>query len=142
MEDIKKNILNVITTCETAQFCTFTLNAYPETRMLANVINKNKNDINDLTLFFMTNINSNKISQIKNNNNVCIYYFNPETRHSMTLFGIAEIIVSQEEKSKFWNDSWKNFGYSGKDDKNYCIIKFTPKQYKFYISDKEKSGNL
>ena len=115
MEDIKKNILNVITTCETAQFCTFTLNAYPETRMLANMINKDKNNINDFTLFFITNINSHKVSQIKNNNNVCIYYFNPETRHSMTLFGIAEIIVSQEEKSKFWNDSWKNFGYSGKD---------------------------
>lgn len=142
MEEIRKNILNVVTTCETAQFCTFALNTYPETRTLANMMNKDKNNIMDLTLFFMTNINSNKIAQIKQNNKVSTYYFNPETHHTMTLFGLAEIIVSQEEKSKFWNDSWKNFGYTGKDDKNYCIIKFMPKIYKFYIGKEQKSGEL
>ena len=142
MEEIRKNILNVVTTCETAQLCTFALSKYPETRTVANMINRNKNNIMDLTLFFMTDINSNKIAQIKQNNNICIYYFNPETHHAMTLFGIAEIIDSQEEKSKFWNDSWKNFGYTGKDDKNYCVIKFIPKIYKFYIGKEQKSGEL
>lgn len=145
MEEIKNNIVDVITTCDTAQFCTFASDKlYPETRIVANMINKNNKNINieNLILHFMTNKNSNKIQQIKNNNNVCIYYFNQETRKAMTLFGSIEIIESMNEKSKFWNDSWKNFGYIGKYDENYCVIKFTPKFYKFFIKKEEKYGKL
>lgn len=143
MEDIRNNIFNVITTCDTAQFCTFSTNQiYPETRTVANAINKNKSNTLDLTLYFMTNINSNKIDQIRDNNNVCIYYFNPKTRKSINLFGYTEIIDSPEEKSKFWNDTWKDFGYNGKDDKEYCIIKFVPKHYKFFIGRDEKNGSI
>lgn len=145
MEEIKNDIVDVITTCDTAQFCTFASNKlYPETRTVANMINKNNKNINteNLILHFMTNKNSNKIQQIKNNNNVCIYYFNQETRKSMTLFGSIEIIESMNEKSKFWNDSWKNFGYIGKYDENYCVIKFIPKFYKFFIEKEEKYGKL
>lgn len=142
-EEIRKNILEVITSCDTVQFCTFGLTIYPETRTIANMLNKNKKDIEDLTLYFFTNKHSHKAEQIKNNKNICLYYFNQETRRAMTLFGDVEIITNQSEKEKFWMDEWINFGYTGKSDENYCVIKFAPKIYKYYIGKaNEITGNL
>ncbi len=142
VESTKENILNVITSCDTVQFCTIGLNEYPETRTIANMINKNKKDINDLTLYFLTNKYSHKIEQVLKNNNVCLYYFNQHTRRAMTLFGEVDIIFDKEEKSKFWMDDWLTFGYNGKDDESYCIIKFLPKTYKYYIGKNEMNGNI
>mgnify|MGYP004685615651 CR=1 FL=1 len=143
LEEVRKNILEVVVSCDTVQFCTFGLSIYPETMTIANFLNKNKNDTKDLTLHFLTNKHSHKIEQVKNNKNICLYYFNQETRHAMTLFGDVEVILDQTEKQKFWMDDWKSFGYSGKDDKTCCIIQFTPKIYKYYINkSNEQTGEI
>ncbi len=142
-EEARKNILGVVTSCDTVQFCTFGLSKYPETRTIANMLNKNKKDIEDLTLYFLTNKYSHKAEQIKNNKNTCLYYFNPETRRAMTLFGDVEVISNQKEKEKFWMDEWKNFGYTGKEDETYCVIKFTPRIYKYYMGKTdERTGEI
>lgn len=141
-ENVRKNILDVISGCDVAQFCTFGLVNYPETRTIANMLNKNKDNIEDLTLYFFTNKYSHKIEQIKNNNNVCLYYYNLKTRHSMTLFGNVKIIFDQNEKEKFWTDELFKFDYTGKSDESYCVIKFIPKIYKYYIGKEEKTGKI
>lgn len=139
LNEIKNNVVGVVGSCDTVQFCTFQEDgSYPETRTIANAINKGKTDINDMTLYFMTNKNSHKAQQIKSDSNVCLYYFNPETRRSVSLFGTAELILEQNEKVDFWRDEWVGFGYCGKDDQNYCIIKFTPKIYKYFINKTEE----
>jgi len=142
-EEVKQNISNIIANCDTVQFCSFGLSKYPETRIVANMLNRDKKKLQDLTLYFFTNRNSHKIAQIKNNNNVCLYYFDPITRHAITLFGYTEIILDQTKKEKFWMDDWVNFGYKGKEDTDYCVIKFTPQEYKYYVSaTDERTGTI
>ena len=141
LDEVRNNILNVITSCDTLQFATFGGANYPETRTIANMLNRKIENLDNL--FFVTTTTSHKANQIRKNNNVCLYYFNPITRHTMTLFGIAEIIEDTNEKSKFWMDDFKNYGYKDEKDKNYCIIKFIPKKYKYYMSAMdERNGNL
>ena len=138
--NFKNNVLDVVNSCDTVQFCTLGLDKYPETRTLANIFNKDKKDLNEL--YFMTNIHSNKIKQILKNNNVSLYYLNLNTRKSITLFGNTEIIFDNNEKSKFWVNDMLKFGYTGKNDENYCIIKFKPISYKYYINSKEINKNI
>lgn len=140
-EDIKNNIISVIKNCEIVQFCTFKENDYPETRIIINMLNLDIKNIEQL--HFITNKNSHKIKQISKNKNVCLYYFNPENRHAITLFGEAVQVENEKEKQSFWNDAFKKFGYASKDDENFCVIRFEPKLYKLYTERlEEHTGNI
>ncbi|MDD2839688.1 MAG: pyridoxamine 5'-phosphate oxidase family protein [Rickettsiales bacterium] len=132
MPKLKENIINIINSCDEVQFCTHGLNDYPETRFIANYLNK---DIKEFPLHFITHHSSHKIEQITANQNVCLYYFNSKTRMAVTLFGAAKELKDHDTKDKFWKDEWKNYGFTGKDDKDYVVIEFIPKIYKFYTKD-------
>ncbi|HSQ97576.1 MAG TPA: pyridoxamine 5'-phosphate oxidase family protein [Rickettsiales bacterium] len=131
MLEIKQNTIKIINSCDEVQFCTYGLNNYPETRFIANYLNKN---VTDFPLHFITHHNSHKIQQITSNPRSCLYYFNPKTRMAITLFGTAKEFSDQNTKDKFWNDNWKQYGFKDKNDNEYTIIEFTPKIYKFYTN--------
>jgi len=140
MSDIKENIIKIINSCDEVQFCTHGLNNYPETRFIANYLNK---DIKDFPLHFITHHSSHKIEQITANSYSCLYYFNFKTRMAVTLFGISKEFKDIDTKNKFWNDDWKRYGFKDKNDEDYTIIEFTPKMYKFYINgSNEQKGTF
>lgn len=142
-ESIRQNLLDIIKSCDTVQFCTMTLDSYPETRTIINMANKEKKDIKNMNLYFFTRISSNKSKQVQNNKNTSLYYFNPNTRRAITLFGESKILTDKKTKSSFWSDELKKFGYSSIDDESYCIIEFTPKAYKFFLNGTdEQRGNV
>ena len=78
----------------------------------------------DLTVWFGTNANSRKVTQIKNDNKVTLYYIDKEATEYVMVHGIAEIIDDSELKEKYWKDTWKNFypDYP----KGYLLIKVSP----------------
>lgn len=140
MQEIKNNILEIIRSCDTLLFSTFTLNNYPETRYMANIFNK---EIKDFPIYLVSRHSSNKVKQLNKNLNTCIYYFNQTTRKAITLFGQSEELYNQEIKTKFWLDYLKNYGFKDDKDEDYTIIKFSPKKYKYFLSTfEEKSGNF
>lgn len=140
MQEIKNNILEIIRSCDTLLFSTFALNNYPETRYMANIFNR---EIKDFPIYLVSRHSSNKVKQLNNNSNTCIYYFNQTTRKAITLFGQSEELYNQEIKTKFWLDYLKNYGFKDDKDEDYTIIKFSPKKYKYFLSTfEEKSGNF
>lgn len=139
MSEIKENIIKIINSCNEVQFCTNGLNDYPETRYVANFLNK---DIENFPLHFITHHSSHKIEQITANSYTCLYYFNPETRMAITLFGFAKELADYDTKEKFWKDQWKNYGFKDKNDKDYVIIEFIPKIYKFYTKNSEEHTGI
>lgn len=49
------------------------------------------------------------------------------------LFGEAEIIMDKSIKDSVWQESWEEYyPNGGKNDPTYCIIKFIPKNFKYY----------
>jgi len=78
----------------------------------------------DLTVWFGTNPKSRKVAQIKNNNNVTIYYRDKDDSGYVILHGKAEIIKNQTLKNKYWKDTWSSF-YPNKKE-SYLLIKVTP----------------
>jgi general stress protein 26 len=137
--EVKQSIIDIIKSCDSLQFCTFALDNYPETRHVMNGMNKK---ITDLDLHFMTNNKSPKFQQIMKNPNVCLYYYNPETHMSVRLFGQIEVHERPELKNKYWDDSYKAYGYSGAEDLNYALLHFIPKEYKFYLGMELKTGKI
>ena len=78
----------------------------------------------DLTLWFGTNPKSRKTTQIKNNNNVTVYYRDKDDSGYVMIYGKAELIHNQKSKNKYWKNTWKSF-YPNKKE-SYVLIKVTP----------------
>ncbi|KGL64183.1 pyridoxamine 5'-phosphate oxidase family protein [Polaribacter sp. Hel1_85] len=78
----------------------------------------------DFTVWMGTNSKSLKVSQIQQNENVTLYYFDKENASYVTLQGVASIVNTKKEKEQFWKKEWENF-YKNKAT-DYLLIKFTP----------------
>jgi general stress protein 26 len=71
-----------------------------------------------------TNPKSSKVSQIKKNNLVSLYYFDKESAGYITLQGVATIVNTRDKKEQYWKKEWKNFYKNTTTD--YVLIKFVP----------------
>ena len=134
-----QSVIDVVRACPDVQLCTIRMDGYPETRHVMNAMN---NDVSTLELHFLTGCDTPKLKQIIQNPKCCLYYFNPENRHAVRLFGEIAPVTDMAIRREYWRDDYKQFGYTGADDPEYTLLKFTPKLYKFYDSDGLKSGML
>ena len=80
---------------------------------------------NDFTVWLGTNPKSRKVTQIKNNPNVTLYYLDKNVAGYVVLHGVAELVDDQNEKEKHWKIQWEAF-YPNKTD-GYLLIKVSPK---------------
>jgi general stress protein 26 len=94
----------------------------------------------DLTVWFGTNSKSRKVAQIKNNNNVTIYYRDKDHSGYVMLHGKAEIIKNKTAKDNYWKDTWSSF-YPNKKE-NYLLIKVTPIWMEIVSPPRNITGNL
>lgn len=79
----------------------------------------------NLTVWFGTNSNSRKVTQIQENHNVTLYYEDPDKTGYITIHGIATIVNDVTEKEKHWKTKWKDF-YPNYPN-GYTLIKVVPK---------------
>lgn len=132
------SVLDVVKSCDDVVLATCGT-SYPDARHLANSMNQNATD---LTLYFMTGRDTPKYNQLKQNPNCALYYFNPQTRHSVRLYGKIEFVADMPTRQKYWRDDYKKFGYSGAESDDFILMRFVPASYKFYIGDELKTGNI
>lgn len=137
MNETIKSIIDIIKSCDSLQLCTIRMDGYPETRHLMNGLNQN---IDSIDLHFLTIKDSPKFKQLEKDNKCCLYYFNPDTRYAVRLFGQMESIDDIKEKEKYWQDKYSRFGLDSADDPQFALLHFIPKMYKFYVGDEMKTG--
>ncbi|MEN8124842.1 MAG: pyridoxamine 5'-phosphate oxidase family protein [Bacteroidota bacterium] len=78
----------------------------------------------DFTVWFGTNPKSRKVSQIKKNPKVTLYYLDPDDTGYVMIHGRAQIVNEQKEKGKRWKVEWEAF-YPNKPE-DYLLIKVSP----------------
>ena len=80
----------------------------------------------NMIVWLATNPRSRKVTEIRRNSRVTLYYFDRESQAYVMLFGIARLVNDKSEKAKRWKDDWKAF-YPDR-DKSYLLIKVTPER--------------
>ena len=135
----KDAILGVVRACDAAQLATVRPDGYPETRHMANMMNRNATD---LTLYFMTSRSTPKAAQITADPKCSLYYYDMATHYSVRLFGKMELIDDLAARRKHWMGEFAKFGYSGADDPEFILLRFTPHEYKYYDADGLQAGKL
>jgi general stress protein 26 len=78
----------------------------------------------DLTVWFGTTSKSRKVTQIKNDPRVTLYYLDSDASGYVMIHGIAELVNDPKEKENRWKDEWEAF-YTDK-TKDYLLIKVSP----------------
>ena len=133
------HIIKIVHACPFAYLSTINADKYPETRHLMNTMNEHAENLN---LHFLTGLYSPKAEQLKKNPKVCLYYYNPQTHMAVRLFGRMKFEENVIERQQYWNESYKMFGYTGPEDKNWGLLTFIPDGYKFYSGGEPVSGKI
>ena len=132
-------ILDVVHACDAAQLATVRADGYPETRHMANMMNRNATD---LSLHFMTSRHSPKADQLAADDKCTLYYYDDATHHSVRLFGKMRMLADAAARRAHWMDEFKQFGYSGPDDPEFVVLEFKPTEYKYYDAAGLNTGKL
>lgn len=91
------------------------------------------------TLTFCTGLTSNKTKRIQRDNRASICFSSDS--YFITLIGRIEILTDKDSRHENWYVGLENH-FSGPDDPNYCVLKFTAERYKLFIDWEESEGVL
>lgn len=83
-------------------------------------------------LYFSTNTSSSKINHIKENPKVSVYFCNTEDFKGVMFGGELEIVEDMDIKRQFWLETSIRYYPKGLEDPDYTILRFKPKNARFY----------
>ncbi|MCL1820936.1 MAG: pyridoxamine 5'-phosphate oxidase family protein [Oscillospiraceae bacterium] len=90
-------------------------------------------------LTFCTGLGGNKPKRIEKCNRASVCFGTGD--YNISLVGEIEVITDAAVKEDTWYKGMENH-FSGSDDPNYCVLKFTTKSYNLLVDWQEASGKL
>ena len=84
------------------------------------------------TFYFTTNTFSIRVAQYKANPKASIYFCDAKGFKGMMLRGTMEVLTDAKSKKMIWCDGDEQYYPSGVTDPNYCVLKFTATDGRFY----------
>lgn len=84
------------------------------------------------TFYFTTNTSSMRVSQYRECPNACIYFCDTRFYRGVMLRGTVEVLEDEESKKMIWKDGDTMYYPQGVTDPDYCVLKFTAKDDRYY----------
>lgn len=94
--------------------------------------------------YFSTNTSSMRVAQYRNNPNASIYFYQKKLFNyiGVMLAGKMEVITDQEIKNMIWEKDDTTYYEKGVTDPDYCVLKFTAKEGRYYHNLKTESFKI
>lgn len=119
-DEAKKKIKELVDDIKTCMFCTSTGELPFNTRPMATA------DVDEEgNLWFMSNVESNKNDEIKDDDKVQLIYAKGGGSHFLSVSGKAFILKDQDKIDEYWNMFAKAW-FDGKRDPDLSLIKIVP----------------
>ena len=84
------------------------------------------------TFYFTTNTFSIRVAQYKANPKACVYFCDARGFKGMMLRGTMEVLTDAASKEMIWRKGDTQYYPAGVTDPNYCVLKFTAIDGRFY----------
>ena len=84
------------------------------------------------TFYFTTNTFSLRVAHYKANPKACIYFCDAKGFKGMMLRGTMEVLTDAKSKEMIWRKGDTQYYPGGVTDPNYCVLKFTAIDGRFY----------
>ena len=88
------------------------------------------------TFYFSTNTSSVRVQQYKQNPNACIYFYQKKLLlfWGVMLKGKMEVLEDDVTKELLWQTGDKIYYPKGVTDPDYCVLKFTASEGRYYCN--------
>ena|SRR5690554_4997890 len=90
-------------------------------------------------IYFSTNTSSMRVNQYIDNPKACLYFYDKRFFRGVMLKGTMEVLQDSESKVKIWRDGDKRYYPKGVTDPDYCVLRFTTKNGRFYSNFKSEN---
>ena len=92
------------------------------------------------TFWFCSNTSSKRVSQIQNDGNTCLYFYN--NFEGVMLRGFAEVSYDDDKRKSFWHDNMLVYYPNGYTDPDFALIKFTASSANYYCNLKNEDFEI
>lgn len=94
--------------------------------------------------YFSTNTSSIRVEQYKTNQKASIYFYHKGLIKyiGIMLKGKMEVLTDQDTKNKIWKKGDKIFYKKGVADPDYCVLKFTTENGRYYCDLKTENFDI
>lgn len=93
-------------------------------------------------IYFSTNTSSMRVSQFRENPKASIYFFDKRFFRGVMLKGIMEVLEDNASKEMIWHKNDTMYYHLGVTDPDYCVLKFTANQGRFYSNFKSENFEI
>ena len=90
-------------------------------------------------VFFTTNTSSMRVGQYLHNEKACIYFFDKRFFKGVMLRGIMEVLQDSASKETIWKQGDEMYYPQGVTDPDYCVLKFTAQNGRYYSNFKSEN---
>jgi general stress protein 26 len=90
-------------------------------------------------IFFTTNTSSMRVKQYIDNPKACIYFFDKRFFKGIMLRGVMEVLKDGASKKMIWKDGDELYYPKGLTDPDYCVLKFTAQNGRYYSNFKSEN---
>ena len=89
--------------------------------------------------WFSTNTSSMRVAQFRENPKACVYYCDRRFYRGAMLRGTVEVLEDAATKEHFWQRGDEQYYPQGVTDPDYCILKFTAVDGRYYSHFKSEN---
>jgi general stress protein 26 len=83
-------------------------------------------------LYFTTNLSSMRVRQYTANPKACVYFFDKRFYRGVMLRGTMTVLKDARSKKAIWRDGDEMYYPQGVTDPDYCVLKFTAENGRYY----------
>lgn len=93
-------------------------------------------------LYFTTNTSSMRVKQYSENPKACVYFFDKRFFRGVMLRGTMQIRQDKKSKVMIWKDGDEMYYPKGVTDPDYCVLKFTAENGRYYSNFKSENFDV
>lgn len=138
MRDQIKTIGNLIAKQSTAFLSSVDADGFPNTKaMLAPRLREG------LRVFYLTsNTSSMRAAQYRQNPKACLYFCDRRFFRGVMLLGTVEVLTDAAAKELIWREGDTMYYQQGVTDPDYCVLRFTAHQGRYYSNFKSEDFSI
>lgn len=134
MRDPVKTIGNLIDKQKTAYISSIDKDGYPNTKAM--LAPRKREGIQVFS--FTSNTSSMRAAQYRENPKACIYFCDRRFFRGVMLRGTMEVLEDAESKEMIWQEGDTMYYPLGVTDPDYCVLKFTAEDGRYYSNFKSE----
>lgn len=93
-------------------------------------------------IWFSTNTSSMRVGQYRINRKACVYFYDKRFFRGVMLKGTMEVLQDAKTKKEIWLEGDELYYPKGVGDPDYCVLKFTAFEGRYYSSFKSETFKI